>query len=336
MNDMKIWEETLLKIVIPPLTLFSENRFYEWEIEVSPKYHKDKNKHIGYLECISRITCGISYYVYNQKNEKLKALLVSSINNIVNSNNSIYQLWFTEQQSLIEAGHLAYGFIRSNMNLFNDLDENSRKNCIKIFKYVKNIKTNHNNWILYNAMIEYFLYLCNEEYHVAKIQIILNQVENWYVGDGFYKDGNSFKMDYYNSYVIHSFYYDISKEFQNEKIEELYQRMKLYSKYLTNLISPCGYYPPLGRSITYRFATFHCLSHFIILKNEKNIEIDKSIKQKLTNVIKFLFWNNDSFDENGFLKLGWANKGAEISDYYTNSGSLYATTLGFFGISIIS
>ena len=73
-------------------------------------------------------------------------------------------------------------------------------------------------------------------------------------------------MDYYNSFVIHPMLLDILEIMQkhNKGETDLYKKEQLrfsrYAEQQERMISPDGAYPVIGRSIAYRFGTFHVLS----------------------------------------------------------------------------
>jgi len=349
LNTRDFWIDTLLMIVEPPLIYMGEHRYYErntqrfeWEIQVPDDYVKGRDKRIGYIEAISRIACGITPWLYlNEKNDyekhitdRVKDLLICSIENIFDPSLEYYNLWESTEQSMVEAAHLSYAFIRSDLQLYHSLEYETKKRCIETFKKLRKVRMINNNWVLFQAMVETFLNLVGEDGDFFRIEMCLDKVESWYIGDGFYKDGNEFKMDYYNSYVFHSFYYEISKLTKIKNTSLIKNRLFTYSSFLSNLISPTGYYPPIGRSLSYRFGAFHTIGHSLLLGYQNNQVLDKKLIDKLTLVLKFLFVENNPFDKNDFLTLGWQGYDPKIVDYYSNSGSMYSTCLGFLPLAI--
>lgn len=57
-----------------------------------------------------------------------------------------------------------------------------------------------------------------EQVDQAKVFLACKKIEEWYVGDGWYSDGPSFSMDYYNDYVIHPMLVDIYQVLKEKKI----------------------------------------------------------------------------------------------------------------------
>jgi len=54
----------------------------------------------------------------------------------------------------------------------------------------------------------------------------------------------------------------------------------------------------------------------------------------MTAVIKRMFGDNHNFNEKGFLTLGFNGSQPDISDYYTNNGSLYMASLAFLPLGL--
>lgn len=54
----------------------------------------------------------------------------------------------------------------------------------------------------------------------------------------------------------------------------------------------------------------------------------------MTAVIKRMFGDDRNFNEKGFLTLGFNGKQPNISDWYTNNGSLYMASLAFLPLGL--
>lgn len=101
----------------------------------------------------------------------------------------------------------------------------------------------------------------------------LSQFQQWYVGDGCYKDGNMYRFDFYNGSVIHPLLWDIAKRTDWTKKDAILKRMQRYTSIQERLIASDGAYPIIGSSITYRGGIFHALALAIL---------DKCICQELS------------------------------------------------------
>jgi hypothetical protein len=193
-------------------------------------------------------------------------------------------------------------------------------------------------------MIETFFIIINEKTNYEIIIEAFKKLDNWYVGDGWYKDGEVFHMDYYNSYVIHSMLIDISYTIKNtikknkKEYKERYNlylsRMQRYSEFLERIIGIDGSFPPYGRSITYRTACFQSLTHTVLLEKISKKLSYGQIKGGLDAVIQKFFEGNQNFDDKGFLVLGFNGSQPEIADSYSNSSSMYICSVIFLPLGL--
>lgn len=133
------------------------------------------------------------------------------------------------------------------------------------------MKPNESNWLLFAAMTETFLHYIGEECARDRIDYAVNKFDkDWYVGDGWYSDGDRFSFDHYNGYVIHCMQVESLKHNTNvgtqyqEMYDRAYKRMQRYAHHLERMISPEGHYLVVGRSSTYRNAAFQPLSSVVL------------------------------------------------------------------------
>ncbi len=118
---------------------------------------------------------------------------------------------------------------------------------------------------MFAATVESFLLSIDEEIDAARIDTAIAKIEKWYVGDGWYSDGEKFHFDHYNGYVMHPMLIEVLKVNVNkgrkkqEEYDIAYKRMQRYASFLERYISPEGTYLVVGRSSTYRMGAFQPL-----------------------------------------------------------------------------
>ena len=145
--------------------------------------------------------------------------LIQSLKPHFNPNSKLY-LNFTEgTQPLVDCSLLAMAFLRAPTKLWGILPLEFQRYCLDIFKATRRIKPHYNNWLLFSAAIEAFLFKVGEDFDPMRVDYALRQHDNWYLGDGVYSDGDKFRLDYYNSYVIHPFLLEISKTIKGYNYE---------------------------------------------------------------------------------------------------------------------
>ena len=100
------------------------------------------------------------------------------------------------------------------------------------------------------------------------------------------------------------------------------------------MISPEGAFPAFGRSVTYRLGAFQSLTHSVLIHQLPEGVSAAQVRCALTAVMKRMFAQEGLFDKEGWLTLGFAGHQPNIADYYSNSGSMYLTTLGFLPLGL--
>jgi hypothetical protein len=165
------------------------------------------------------------------------------------------------------------------------------------------------------------------------MEMIFRQLDEWYVGDGFYKDGPSFAMDYYNSFVIHPMIYELSeileKRWSYPVSKEVYgKRLSRYAEIQERQIAPDGTYIVVGRSVTYRCGAFQALSLAAWKHMLPNSLSPAQVRCALSAVIGRTL-SDRSFDEKGFLVIGVCGEQPDLGEPYISTGSLYLCSTAF-------
>ena len=163
---------------------------------------------------------------------------------------------------------------------------------------------------------------------------------DWYKGDGWYGDGSEFHLDYYNSLVIQPMLTEVlivceKHGLKNADFLKTQQtRLGRYAEELERMISPEGSYPVIGRSITYRFGSFHAMSDAALLHILPQHLNPAQVRCALTAVIKRQLSQKNTFDANGWLRVGYTGAQIHMSEDYINTGSEYLVCAGFCALGL--
>ena len=266
---------------------------------------------------------------------------MKGLKNAVNPDSPDYLVFGKPYQPLVDAAFLAQGLLRARTQLWDNLDPQAKEWMITEFKRSRAIKPWENNWLLFASMVEAALLEFTGECDMDRLTYGVKKFrDEWYKGDALYGDGPAFHMDYYNSFVIHPMLLDILEIMQkhNKGETDFYKKEQLrfsrYAEQQERMISPDGAYPVIGRSIAYRFGTFHVLST-AALKDLLPTTITKSqVRCGLTAVIKRHMAIKGNFDEHGWLTLGFAGHQPQIAERYISTGSLYLCSTVFTALGL--
>ncbi len=351
------WLSILLSIVNPVINGFvNKNIKSVFPIHFSahlPKNDKKRNhKEIVFIELFCRTLLGISM-LFQSEESIHKDHLTDLFNNTIFMINTVFSNYLDfyhssiDHQIIVEMANCALAFIRAP-HLWNSLHPLIKNNILNIMYYsITKFKPHMNNWLLFEALIEIFLYKNNKIKVLNKTLFNLRIIESLYVGDGWYKDGAIFHMDFYNSYVILPFLITIYNElyiinYQNQNIvyKNLYNKTLLkiqrQSEFLERLIGPDGSFPIFGRSAVYRTAIFHALVTNVYISELPNTLSYGQVRAGLNAVIQNMFQNKKIkiVDEYGFLTYGFSGFQPEMADEYSNSGSIYFALLIFMPLGL--
>ncbi|KAA6349092.1 hypothetical protein EZS27_003488 [termite gut metagenome] len=355
-DDRKYWADLLYKIAEPVLSNMSKGELARnMEIELSPVWD-GRNERVTYMEAFGRLMAGLAPWLSlpddntsegNQR-KQLREWALKSYAHAVDPESPDYLLWDKEGQALVDAAYIANSFLRAPKQLWEPLDKTTRQRYIKEFKGLRRVNPPYTNWLLFSATIESFLLSIDEECDMYRIHSAIRKIEEWYVGDGWYSDGMHFAFDYYNSYVIQPMYVEVLEALVTKKVQlrdtsgeslkndgkTAVKRMRRFGVILERFISPEASFPPFGRSITYRMAVFQPLA-LLAWKGELPESLPEGqVRNALTSVMKRMFSAKGIFGERGFLQLGFAGHQPGISDWYTNNGSMYLTSLVFLPLGL--
>ncbi|MEA4937850.1 MAG: DUF2264 domain-containing protein [Paludibacter sp.] len=347
--ERALWIESLTKISSPVLYHLSQKTLRSnMPVETTAEGSKRNRELVSHLEAVGRTICGISPWLElgpdetkeGKLREKYILITLAGLKNVVDSTSPDFLSFNADRQVLVDAAFLAQGFLRAPKQLWNRLDKRTQNLFIKSFIATRAIKPSDNNWLLFSATIEAFLYQVTGSCNFNTIDYALNSFQEWYKGDGWYGDGAAFHFDYYNSLVIHPMLYDVLNAIKNVhpsyagKLKIQTVRLSRYADEMERLISPEGTYPAIGRSLAYRFGSFHALSQTALLHQLPEYLKPSQVRSALTAVIKRQMKQPGTFDKNGWLKLGFAGHQPDIAESYISTGSSYLCTAVFLPLGL--
>ena len=354
-QDRAYWVGLLDKIASPVLANMSKGELrLNMKLATSPTWD-NRNTQVAYMEAFGRLLVGIAPFLDlpddlstdESKKEtavrnRLKKQSLQSLDNAVDPTNADYLYWGTpkDKQPLVDAAFLAQALLTAPKTLWEPLSQKTKENFIKEFTLIRQIEPPNNNWVLFAAMIESFLLFIDQPFDAARIDKAINKIASWYVGDGWYSDGEKFHFDHYNGYVIQPMLVEVlrinvlKKRIASKDYDLAYKRMQRYASFQERYISPEGTFLVVGRSSTYRVGAFQPLAK-LALDNQLPAPIQPAqVRCALTAVFKNIFIPS-TFTKDGWLTLGLVgDQQADIADYYSNTGSMYLTSLAFLPLGL--
>lgn len=348
-TDRQQWVELAYRIAAPVLENMSKGELQKnMQLELSPTWD-GRDQRVAYMETFGRLMAGISPWLALPDDDteegvmrkQLREWAVQSYKNAVDPESPDCLLWETRSsQRLVDAAYLAESFMRAPSATWDLLDDTTKKRYVERFQRLKIVRPAYNNWLLFRGLIESFLLSIGEDADQYALTVASNKINEWYLSDGWYSDGPEMALDYYNAYVIHPMYIEMleacnAKGFWTPiKTELAIKRMQRFNTFMERLISPEGTYPAFGRSVVYRMGAFQTLAMAAWKYGMPEGVSNGQVRSALTAVMKNMFSVEGNFNEGGFLALGFCGHQPDLSNYYTNNGSLYMTSLVFMPLGL--
>lgn len=352
-SDRQYWCSLAYKMAQPVLENMAKGELQKnMQTEFSPSFD-NRNKKVLYMECFGRLMAGVAPWLTlpddataeGKQRKQLREWALASYKNAVDPQSPDYLCWGIGGQNLVDAAYIAESFLRAYDTLWKPLDEVTKKRYLAEFAKLRHIDPPYTNWLLFSSTIESFMAKAGGDFDEYRVNSACRKVEEWYVGDGWYADGPSFAFDYYSSYVFHPMYLETLQAMVDAKVNSRldYQkyydrelrRCQKYSIILERFISPEGTFPAFGRSIPYRMATMQPLALMAWYQTLPSDLSNGQVRAALTKVLHRMFDKENNFNEKGYLSIGFCgNSQKNVADWYTNTGSLYMTTLAFMPLGL--
>jgi hypothetical protein len=341
-REREYFVKTISRIADPVLNALSKN---ELKKQMPVEAKGAGREKFTYLEAFGRLMAGMAPWLELGPDETTEGrlrkkyidLTIACIHNATDPTGPDFMNFTRGGQPVVDAAFFAQGLLRAPHQLWDRLDATTKANVLAALKSSRVITPFYSNWLMFSAEIEAALLQFGGECDRMRIDYALRSHQNWYKGDAAYGDGPNFHWDYYNSFVIQPMLLDVTKTLMNadksegakKMFELMFKRSQRYASVQERFISPEGTYPPIGRSLAYRFGAFQLLSQIALMQGlEKNIQ-PQQVRAALYTMIKRQTEAPETFDKNGWLRIGVYGHQPNVGEGYISTGSLYLCSEAF-------
>ena len=347
-SDRVYWLAEMDKMVRPVLSSLAHDslRIVMPKVVSNRTDNREQRLQVQYVEVLGRVLSGIAPWLQGEGGSagevalrnQYRTWVLQGLSHALDSTAKDYMRFDIAGQQLVDASFLAYAFVRAPW-LWENMNETDRERLVSVLKSTRQFKPGFSNWLLFSAMTEAFFCKYGYEWDPMRVDYALQQLEQWYVGDGMYMDGASFAYDYYNSYVIQPYLATVTDIISKKSsaytamIARLKKRSERYAIIQERLISADGTFPATGRSIVYRGAAFHHLADMAWRKALPESLKPAQVRCALTAVIRKTLESPSTY-QNGWLTIGLYGSQPDLADSYNNQGSLYLATAIFLPLGL--
>jgi hypothetical protein len=347
-NDRDLWVAVMRRLADPVLTNLA-NGTLKARMPVEQAAGATRAS-VTHLEALGRLVAGLAPWIEladdgtpeGHLRAQYAALARRAIANAVDPLSPDVMNFTRERQPLVDAAFLAQGLLRAPRTLIDGLDRTITLRVIAALESTRAIVPGFNNWLLFSATVEAALKALGATWDRVRVDYALRQHDQWYKGDGTYGDGPELHWDYYNSFVIHPMLVDVITACQDESAAwqdmavRIDTRARRYAAIQERLIAPDGSFPAFGRSIAYRFGAFHLLAQSALRHALPDGVAPSQVRGALSAVIRRTIDAPGTFDDSGWLQIGFCGHQPGIGETYISTGSLYLCAVGLLPLGLPS
>ncbi len=226
-------------------------------------------------------------------------------------------------QRFVEMAAIAYGLMFAPEKLWEPLSAEAKDNLIQWLSTINYNAVCDSNWTFFRVLVNAALKKTGRQYDKERMEKDLARIDEFYLSNGWYKDGEKGQCDYYIAFAFHfySLIYAIAMEKDDESRAKLYKsRAEEFAKDFIYWSDENGEFLPYGRSLTYRFAQCAfwgaCVAADI---RPFSLEVMKGIIARSLNA-----WTSKNiFDTGGLLSVGYDYPNLLMAEHYNAHGSPY-------------
>jgi hypothetical protein len=345
-GDREMWVATMRRLADPVLTNLA-NGTLKARMPVEQAAGADRAS-VTHLEALGRLIAGIAPWLELPPDEtpegliraQYAALASRAIAGAVDPASPDLMNFTRDRQPLVDAAFLAQGLLRAPRALRDALGTTTRRHLVAAFESTRAIVPGFNNWLLFSAMVEAGLKSLGADWDRVRVDYAIRQHEQWYKGDGVYGDGPELHVDYYNSFVIHPMLLDVLDACTdraaawNDLAARAETRARRYAAIQERMIAPDGSFPAVGRSIAYRCGAFHLLARAALHRTLPAGVTPAQVRGALTAVVRRTIEAPNTFDADGWLRIGFCGHQPGIGEPYISTGSLYLCAVGLLPLGL--
>ncbi|MFI1292710.1 DUF2264 domain-containing protein [Streptomyces sp. NPDC020792] len=236
-------------------------------------------------------------------------------------------------QQMVEAASIALGLHETRPWIWDRLDTRVQERVVDWFSGFAGAKTWDNNWRLFQVVSEQFLASVGAPYNQGDIDAGLDRIEDWYVGDGWYTDGDGRNFDYYIGWAMHLYPLLWARmagpDGDGGRGAVYRERLARFLTTYPQFFGADGAPVHQGRSLTYRIAA---TAPVWLGALADCTPLAPGLTRRLASGAARHFAERGVPDERGLLPLGWYGTFLPATQPYSGPASPYWASKGFLGL----
>lgn len=237
-------------------------------------------------------------------------------------------------QRFVEMAPIAFGLLLTPEILWDPLSEKEKERLASWLGQINDHTLPRCNWYFFRILVNTALRERGYGYAPDLLESDLKAIDSYYLGNGWYVDGESDQKDYYIAFAMHFYgllYTVFSRHTDNVRCERFQDRTERFSEDFLYWFSEDGGALPFGRSLTYRMAQSAFWSA-ALFSGIEGVDIGTAKGVILRN-LRFWF-SREIFQDGGALSVGYGYSNLTMAEKYNAPGSPYWCTKAFLFLAL--
>ena len=277
--------------------------------------------HIAGVEGFSRVLWGAGPAIDKMDAEWLNLIKTGICNGTNPSHTDYWGDLGDFDQRMVEMPAIAFALYHKKQFLWKLLSDSERGNVIQWLSQILEHKCADGNWQFFKVIVGKIIAKLGYAVNQIAIDEALGKINACYISNGWYQDSTRGRQDYYNPFAFHYYgllYSMLEPDDPNSEIFK--ERAKKHAQDFIYFFDEEGSNIPFGRSLIYR----HAAAAFwaaLLYAGVYPFEVSE-LKGLLNRNLRW-WMEQDIFDENGVLSIGYTYSQLLISEPYNSSLSAY-------------
>lgn len=246
------------------------------------------------------------------------------------------EFWGTVErtdQRMVEMAAIGFTLRMVPEKVWDPLPGKAKDNIATYLKQLRRYAYANNNWKFFRILVDMGLTRVGVDFDRTLTEQYLEELDGFYLGDGWYRDGNVRRVDHYIPFAMHFYGLIYAKlaEPGDVRADAYRERAALFAKDIRHWFDDDGGTLAFGRSLTYRFACggFWGALAFADVEGLPWGEIKGHFVRHLR------WWSRHPIaDRDGVLSIGYGYPNLFMSESYNSAGSPYWALKAFLPLAL--
>jgi hypothetical protein len=236
-------------------------------------------------------------------------------------------------QRMVELAAIGFTMRMVPQLVWEPLDQRAKDNLAAYLLHARKFDYADNNWKFFRILVDLGLEECGVAFDRALTEQYLEELDGFYLGDGWYRDGNIRRIDHYIPFAMHFYGLIYAKLARGDeaRVAAYKERAALFARDIRHWFDEDGGTLAFGRSLTYRFACggFWGALAFADVEALPWGEIKGQFMRHLR------WWADKPIaNRDGVLSVGYGYPNLFMSESYNSAGSPYWALKAFLPLAL--